>query len=46
MLKLRAKVNSKPIVPWSHLTKLNPTKPFNNKILEEILSQKVMSDEF
>ena len=40
------KTKTKVIVPWSHLKKLNPTKPFNNKILEEILSQKVMSDEF
>ena len=33
-------------VPYSHERSLNPTKPFNNAILKEILNQPVMNDEF
>lgn len=33
-------------VPYSHERSLNPTKPFNNAILEEILNQPRMNDEF
>ncbi len=33
-------------VKYSHERGLNPIKPFNNKVLEEILNVPVMSDEF
>lgn len=38
------KVHS-PVKP-SHKPGLNPIKPFNNKVLEEILNTPVMNDEF
>jgi len=39
-------LSDKTPVPKTHETGLNPIKPFNNKVLEEILNMPVMNDEF